>query len=107
MSEIENVLHENRHFPPPREFAQKSRLSKEPDFQRMYRDSIESPDRFWGRIAGELPWMEPYSKVLDWSGAPVAKWFVLAARAMRPSSSACWASVMPLARAAAVCECTQ
>ena len=75
MTEIENVLHENRHFPPPREFAQKSRLSKESDFQRMYRESLDSPDRFWGRIAGELPWMAPYTKVLDWSGAPFAQWF--------------------------------
>jgi acetyl-CoA synthetase len=76
MSQIENVLHENRHFPPPREFAQKSRISKEADYQRMFRESIEDPDRFWGRVAGELPWIEPFTKVLDWSGAPVAKWFV-------------------------------
>src|SRR6188768_4264620 len=76
MTQIENVLHENRHFPPPREFAQKARISKEADYQRMFRESIDDPDRFWGRVAGELPWMKPFSKVLDWSGAPFAKWFV-------------------------------
>jgi acetyl-CoA synthetase len=76
MTQIENVLHENRHFPPPRDFAQKARLSKEADYQRMLRESIDDPERFWARIAGELPWMRPFTKVLDWSGAPVAKWFV-------------------------------
>jgi acetyl-CoA synthetase len=75
MSQIENVLHENRHFPPPREFAQKARISKEADFQRIYRESIDDPERFWGRVAGEIPWIEPPTKVLDWSGAPFAKWF--------------------------------
>jgi acetyl-CoA synthetase len=76
MSEIENVLHENRHFPPPRDFAQKSRISKEADFQRIYRESIEDPERYWGRIASEIPWIEPPTKILDWSGAPFAKWFL-------------------------------
>jgi acetyl-CoA synthetase len=76
MSQIENVLHENRHFPPPREFQQKSRLSKESDYQRMYKESIDEPEKFWGRVAAELPWMERWRQVLDWSGAPFAKWFV-------------------------------
>ena len=37
----------------------------------------------------------------------VAIWLVLAARPTMAMNSACWAGVMPLARAAAVCECTQ
>ncbi|MBI5362761.1 MAG: acetate--CoA ligase [Planctomycetes bacterium] len=76
MSQIENVLHENRHFPPPREFAAKARLGREEDYQRMYRESLAEPDVFWGRIARELPWMRPFTRVLDWSNAPFAKWFV-------------------------------
>ncbi len=75
MSQIENVLHENRHFPPPREFQARARISTEEAYQRMYRESIDQPERFWGRIAGELPWIQPFDSVLDWSGAPVAKWF--------------------------------
>ncbi|MFN0244154.1 MAG: acetate--CoA ligase [Planctomycetota bacterium] len=76
MTQIENVLHENRFFPPPRDFQAKSRLSREEIYERMYKESIEDPERFWGRIANELPWMQPFRRVLDWSGAPVAKWFV-------------------------------
>ena len=44
-------------------------------YQRMYRESLEEPDTFWRRVAGELPWIEPFQEVLDWSGAPVARWF--------------------------------
>jgi len=75
MSQIENVLHENRFFPPPKEFQAKSRLGVEAAYQRMYRESIDDPETFWGRIGRELPWMRPFTKVLDWSGAPFAKWF--------------------------------
>ncbi|MCY2961769.1 MAG: acetate--CoA ligase [Planctomycetota bacterium] len=73
--QIDNVLHENRHFPPAREFQSRARLSTEEAYQRMYRESIDHPERFWGRIARELPWMQPFEKVLDWSGAPFAQWF--------------------------------
>src|SRR5690242_16298326 len=76
MSQIENVLHENRHFPPPREFAARARLSRPADYERMYAESIANPERFWGRIAREIPWIRPFERVLDWSGAPFAKWFV-------------------------------
>ena len=74
--EIENVLHENRFFPPPPAFRAQCRMSKESSYQRMYKESIEDPERFWDRIARELPWIEHYDQVLDWSGAPFAKWFV-------------------------------
>jgi len=73
--QIDNVLHENRHFPPPRDFQSRARIASDEAYQRMYRESIDHPDAFWGRIARELPWMQPFEKVLDWSAAPFAKWF--------------------------------
>jgi acetyl-CoA synthetase len=76
MSQIENVLHEHRSFPPSHEFREKARLNNEITYQRMYRESLDDPESFWGRVAKELPWSKPWSKVLDWSEAPVAKWFV-------------------------------
>ena len=32
-------------------------------------------EAFWGRLAGELHWFEPFSKVLQWD-EPLAQWFV-------------------------------
>src|SRR5690349_2334725 len=74
--EIENVLHENRKFPPSAEFQAAARIASEAAYRRMYAESLESPDTFWTRVARELPWMKPFEQVLDWSKAPFAKWFV-------------------------------
>ena len=41
----------------------------------MHRRSVEDPEAFWGEIGRELPWIEPFTEVLDWSAAPVARWF--------------------------------
>ena len=76
MNEIESVLHEDRRFPPSAEFAAAARLSDEAEYQRLYRQSIDDPDAYWSGVAGELPWMEPWTQVLDWSAKPVAKWFI-------------------------------
>ncbi|MEM7516902.1 MAG: acetyl-coenzyme A synthetase N-terminal domain-containing protein, partial [Planctomycetota bacterium] len=76
MSEqIESLLHENRTFPPSEAFRAKARISEEAVYERMHAESIRDPEGFFGRIAKELPWMKPFDSVLDWSEAPVAKWF--------------------------------
>ena len=45
------------------------------DYERLYKESIENPDAFWGNIAKELSWFKPWNKVLDWK-YPYARWFV-------------------------------
>jgi acetyl-CoA synthetase len=76
MSNIESVLQENRRFQPTGEFQARARLNNEVTYQRMYQRSLDDPDDFWGRVASELPWMQRWTQVLDWSDAPVARWFV-------------------------------
>ncbi len=76
MTRIEHHLSEERRFPPSEEFRAASRLGDPAEYERLYRESIDDPDSFWGRVAGELPWMKPWERVLDWSDAPVARWFV-------------------------------
>ena len=39
------------------------------------RKRIAIPETFWGNIARELDWFEPWTKVLEWD-APWAKWFI-------------------------------
>src|SRR5262249_23214101 len=34
------------------------------------------PDKFWAERAHDLHWFAPWTKVLDWSDPPFAKWFV-------------------------------
>ena len=72
---IESHLVENRVFPPPAGFAQQARVGSLAEYERMYRESIQEPDKFWAREAEDLLWREKWDTVLEWN-CPHAKWFV-------------------------------
>ncbi len=72
---IDSVLDEQRSFPPPAEFSQKAQIKSLAEYEALYKESIEQPEKFWGRAAEELHWFKKWDKVLEWK-APWAKWFV-------------------------------
>jgi acetyl-CoA synthetase len=72
---IESHLKEKRVFKSPKAFVQQARIKSLQQYRRMYRESINRPDKFWAREAGELVWRKRWRKVLEWK-APFAKWFV-------------------------------
>ena len=72
---IDSMLQENRLFPPSAEFSAQAHVSSLEDYQRLYAEAANDPEAFWGRIASELHWFQPWTKVLEWD-APWAKWFV-------------------------------
>ncbi|HZW99832.1 MAG TPA: acetate--CoA ligase [Trueperaceae bacterium] len=73
---IESVLQESRTFPPPESFRSRAHVKDRAEFERMYRQSLDDPDTFWGDAAKELlHWFEPWQKVLEWD-EPHAQWFV-------------------------------
>jgi acetyl-CoA synthetase len=74
-SAIDSILQEHRVFPPPPDFAAKARLNSRQQYEQMYRESIDTPDKFWARAADELHWFKKWDRVLEWN-APYAKWFV-------------------------------
>ena len=44
-------------------------------YKKLYRESVNSPEKFWDRQAKNLlEWRKPYTSVLKWK-APHAKWF--------------------------------
>ena len=69
--EIETLLQEGRRFAPPDSFREKATIRDE----SVYREAAEDREGFWARMAGELEWMKPWSKVLEWE-PPHARWFV-------------------------------
>ncbi len=71
---IDAMLHEERRFPPPAEFAAKAKLDKA-TYERMYKQSLEQPDEFWSGIANELTWFKTWDTVCEWN-EPFVKWFV-------------------------------
>ena len=72
---IESVLHEDRKFECPEPFRQQAHIKSLEDYERIYRESVEQPEKFWGGIASDLHWFKKWDKVLEWNH-PWAKWFV-------------------------------
>lgn len=68
---IEALLDEGRTFPPTAEFVKNARYSD----AAIYEKAAADPEGFWAEWADKLEWTKPYETVLDWTGAPHAKWF--------------------------------
>ena len=76
MSErIESVLQEARRFSPSEAFRESATISDLAEYQRLYEQSLNDPDTFWGNVASELHWFKPWDKVSEWN-EPFVKWFV-------------------------------
>lgn len=76
MSErIESVLSEDRRFSPSEAFKAKAKLNDVAEYEKLYRQSLDDPDTFWGNAASELHWFKPWDKVREWN-EPFVKWFV-------------------------------
>ncbi|MFG0335851.1 MAG: acetate--CoA ligase, partial [Maioricimonas sp. JB049] len=73
---IKSVLHEERRFPPPSDFAAQAHISSEEQYQQMWQQAKDDPAGFWGEIArSQLEWMEPFESACEGS-MPDTKWFV-------------------------------
>jgi acetyl-CoA synthetase len=68
---IEDLLHEDRQFRPPKKFAQEAN-ARDPS---VYRKADRDFETFWADFARELSWYKPWKRVLDWK-PPKAEWFV-------------------------------
>jgi acetyl-CoA synthetase len=55
-------------YPVPQEFADSARI-KRADYDRMYAESIRSPQEFWGNIGRRVDWIKPFTRVRDVSFA--------------------------------------
>ena len=68
---LENLLTEDRRFPPDPAFAAQANAHAE-----LYSWANSSPLEFWAEQARTLlDWAEPFHEVLDWTNPPVARWF--------------------------------
>ncbi len=45
-------------------------------YRDAFKESLESPDTFWGRAAEKITWYKKWDQVLDVSNMPFARWFV-------------------------------
>jgi acetyl-CoA synthetase len=69
---LENLSHESRYFPPSAEFTAQANGKAE-----LYAAASADHEGFWAQQARSfLTWSKDFGKVLDWTDAPFAKWFV-------------------------------
>jgi acetyl-CoA synthetase len=69
-SGLENLLRENRRFPPSAEFAAQANVTAD-----AYAEAALDRPAFWAKQAERLSWAKHWDDVLDWK-PPFAKWFV-------------------------------
>ena len=70
-AQIDHLLNENRRFDPSPEFTATADASPE-----LYADAKSDRLGFWADQARELlHWHTPFTKTLDWTNPPFAKWF--------------------------------
>ena len=67
---LENLLSEDRQFPPTAEFAAQANAKPE-----LYDQAEKDRLVFWNAQAQQLSWHQPWDKTLEWE-SPYAKWFV-------------------------------
>ena len=67
---LENLLNEEREFPPSAVFAEQANAKSE-----IYGEAEKDRLAFWDVQAKNLSWQTPWSKTLEWE-SPYAKWFI-------------------------------
>jgi acetyl-CoA synthetase len=60
----ERAVMNNSRFPVPQGFSRPGTLDRA-GYERMYRESIEKPEQFWGKQAERLLWFKKWDKVLE------------------------------------------
>src|SRR5687767_8887252 len=71
MAEIDNLLREDRQFPPTDHWKTHAVIAD----AGIYDKAAADPEAFWSEFARELEWMQPWTEVLRWK-SPHAQWFV-------------------------------
>eukprot|EP00929_Paragymnodinium_shiwhaense_P095356 TRINITY_DN56442_c1_g1_i1.p1 TRINITY_DN56442_c1_g1~~TRINITY_DN56442_c1_g1_i1.p1 ORF type:complete len:677 (+),score=136.52 TRINITY_DN56442_c1_g1_i1:205-2235(+) len=82
MPEFNHDIDESVLYPPTEEFRSQAHVKSMEEYERMYKSSIEEPEKFWGDMARELYWQIPFAEVgprynLDMDKGPVKiEWFM-------------------------------
>jgi len=74
---ISVLLDEQRSFPPSEEFSRKAHIKSMAEYEEIYRRSVEDPEGFWAKAAGEnISWFKKWDRVLEYDfDKPFVKWF--------------------------------
>ena len=71
------MMEETRQFPPSKEFVDQAYIKSRAEYEKMWKESIENPEKFWGGVASDLYWFKKWDKVNveDFKNAKL-EWFI-------------------------------
>jgi len=73
---INNILEENRIFPPAEEFSKSANIGNIDELNNLKEEAKNNPLEFWDKYAkSEIDWFKKFNNVIDDSKAPFYKWF--------------------------------
>ncbi len=72
---IDTLSTEQQAFEPSEEYRRGARVSSKEDYERLYQESLSSPEEFWRREASSLAFRQTWKTMLQHE-PPFAKWFV-------------------------------
>jgi len=74
---IESLSKENRLFPPPEQIQKRAWINSLDEYRRLYENSLQDPDGFWGAFAEDFVWTKKWDRVLhyDWNDDLFIRWF--------------------------------
>lgn len=72
-----DVSEETKLYPPSKEFVDQAYVKSRDEYEKMWKQSVQDPETFWGNIAKELHWFKPWMKVNreDFAKGEV-EWFI-------------------------------
>jgi len=70
-----SAAHGAETYQPSPEFSARARVRSHDEYERLYRESLDSPDTFWTRETADIVWRQKHEQLLSWS-EPHARWFV-------------------------------
>jgi acetyl-CoA synthetase len=71
-----SMMDEKRVFEPSEEIKKKAYIKTMDEYRKLYKESVDNPDKFWGEQANLLDWYKKWDKVSEWDfSKPELKWF--------------------------------
>jgi len=72
--DIDSTMREKRIFYPPKELVENAYIKNMEEYEKLYKESVEDPEGFWGRMAQEhLSWFRKWDKVLEWDFSKIGE----------------------------------
>ena len=66
---------ENKIFKPSKKFSSNAHIKSKKELEKIYKESIKNPEKFWAERADEIDWFKKWKRVFTKTKKPFVKWF--------------------------------